>query len=663
MVSFFRKEKRFILAVCITIIGVGLLYPLMFFTTRTYVNHVAGEISNGIQQDLTYSLEQAKEIVDSKTLHSYIASGDHDKTLAILNEEKINRKLSTMVAVDKNGIALARTPILSSYGDYIFQTQPWGREAAKGNPIAQLGRGRTYPLVIIGAYPITEQEMVKGAIFAGYRMDDDYATRFRRAYLEDKNDLVFYSTTDGVVGHTLTSPERKQMALNMFSPGSDWIQKQLSDQYAQIDTGSYFIRNIPFTDPDDTTRNVGGVLLLIPLNFMYEAVIPSLGLALIVFFSILHFVRKSKRFKKSTPYIAFGVALAVLILASLANQYLVRQKTIKVQNSLYSIYNSTLKLVPDSNIYDLTSSQKIAIQINTGGEAINAIQANLAYDPEKVTIEDILTTNSICPAGNFLEKTIDNTKGEVRISCYIVNPGFNKDKGTIAEILVQPKQIGEFPLTFTSQTQVLANDGLGTNVLRETTNGNYSVTHLSQNNKEAQGLPVFSPTHPNGARWYNQKDIKLYWPAVHGTSYAYSIDQSPTSTPDINSATELGSISLHEEKDGQYYFHIAQIAGKMVGPATHYGIRIDSTKPEPPTIKMSSSSIRKGDVVRVELMSKDLGSGLQSNYYIRINDGTLLPTLPQLSIPFVEKGSHTLKVRVFDNAGNFSETTKEISVD
>lgn len=99
------------------------------------------------------------------------------------------------------------------------------------------------------------------------------------------------------------------------------------------------------------------------------------------------------------------------------------------------------------------------------------------------------------------------------------------------------------------------------------------------------------------------------------------------------------------------------------GPIAHYKVQIDKTAPEIISVKLSSEKIKKDDVVRMLIDTNDLGSGIQQNYYIDLGNHLFLPTKSQLFIPFMERGLHKLKIRVYDNAGNYSEQNKTIKVE
>jgi hypothetical protein len=81
---------------------------------------------------------------------------------------------------------------------------------------------------------------------------------------------------------------------------------------------------------------------------------------------------------------------------------------------------------------------------------------------------------------------------------------------------------------------------------------------------------------------------------------------------------------------------------------------IDMTPPDAPKILTSETDVPAGQVVRVEFSSKDGLSGLQKNFYVKFNGGLFLPVSSPLIIAY-PKGHHTIIVRAFDIAGNYSD--------
>lgn len=242
--------------------------------------------------------------------------------------------------------------------------------------------------------------------------------------------------------------------------------------------------------------------------------------------------------------------------------------------------------------------------------------------------------------------------------------GFSKRLATVADLVLQPLVPGGFTLEFGDGTQVLAHDGLGTDVLREAVGGYYSIAE-DKIPDTGDRLLVFSTTHPNSERWYNKGEIQLSWRGSKDDRYAFVLDRFPDTTPSHTASTTLDTHTTHNvTDDGIYYFHI-QVRGEggVVHPVTHYKIKIDRDPPDVPTIKASNTLPKPGEVIRLEFSSKDETSGLQQGYYyVSFSSGILLPVRPPFFVAFPDKGEHVVTIRVFDNAGNSSKNSIAIQV-
>jgi hypothetical protein len=79
-------------------------------------------------------------------------------------------------------------------------------------------------------------------------------------------------------------------------------------------------------------------------------------------------------------------------------------------------------------------------------------------------------------------------------------------------------------------------------------------------------------------------------------------------------------------------------------------------------VNASQTSVRAGDIVRFEFTAHDSMSGMQRNFYVDLGNHLFLPVGSTLYVPFDEEGSHTVVVRAYDNAGNYTERTVTILV-
>ncbi|MBI2552804.1 hypothetical protein HYW17_05925 [Candidatus Uhrbacteria bacterium] len=376
------------------------------------------------------------------------------------------------------------------------------------------------------------------------------------------------------------------------------------------------------------------------------------------------------RYSKPLPW-GIAAGLFLLTLAGGLTIYTLINRPEAPALPPYLLYNSTLRFEPESGLIELASlaPYRVDIRVNPGGEAINAAGVLVEYDPEMVMVSEIDTTRSFCGQDFFLEKTIDQQQGRVNISCIAPGAGFSGPDATVAALRIKPLREGTFSLRFNKETHILAADGLGTNVLRTTTNGSYRVARIgtaletAQNNHLAAPL-VVSDSHPNSERWYPRTSVRLSWDkAAPGEVYRYALDRLPDTAPSEGRTVAGDTITLQIERDGIYYFHIARQKNNRLGPATHFKFMVDATPPHPPAIKASAAAVTANETVRLEFSSQDEASGLQSRYfYVKLDEGVFLPVASPLYVAFSEPGSHTVTVRAFDNAGNSRDASKIITI-
>jgi hypothetical protein len=122
-------------------------------------------------------------------------------------------------------------------------------------------------------------------------------------------------------------------------------------------------------------------------------------------------------------------------------------------------------IIPPKGQYRLGEIFPMKIEIAGIKTPINAIQADLSFDPQKLQVVDISTNDSF--ANIFIQKEINNEVGYARLTGGLPNPGFASDHGLFGTIFFQGKDPGVVEIEFLPSSMVLANDGRGTNVLKE----------------------------------------------------------------------------------------------------------------------------------------------------------------------------------------------------
>jgi len=150
-------------------------------------------------------------------------------------------------------------------------------------------------------------------------------------------------------------------------------------------------------------------------------------------------------------------------------------------------------VIPPKGQYRLGEIFPVKIEIVGIKMPINAIQADLGFNPEKVEVVDISTQNSF--ANIFIQKEINNETGYARLTGGLPNPGFFSDRGIFGTVFFRGKQPGVVKIDFLPSSMVLANDGRGTNVLRKLAAVSYLILpeKISQEEEEMQKDIILKP--------------------------------------------------------------------------------------------------------------------------------------------------------------------------
>lgn len=130
-------------------------------------------------------------------------------------------------------------------------------------------------------------------------------------------------------------------------------------------------------------------------------------------------------------------------------------------------------VIPSKGQYRLEEIFPLKIEIVGIKKPINAVQADFGFEPQKLEVVDISTQDSF--ANIFIQKEINNEVGYARLTGALPNPGFFADRGVFGTVLLQGKTPGLAQVEFLPSSMVLANDGRGTNVLKELASASYLI--------------------------------------------------------------------------------------------------------------------------------------------------------------------------------------------
>ena len=153
---------------------------------------------------------------------------------------------------------------------------------------------------------------------------------------------------------------------------------------------------------------------------------------------------------------------------------------------------ATLFLSPPSGAYKVGELFSVLVNVNTGGRDINAASAQINFDNQKLEITSAGFTRSIFSLWPE-EPVYSNAAGTLRFSGGAPNPGFNGASGSILRITFKPKAQGSASVIFRSGS-VLANDGLGTNILDSLKGGVFNIVAAVE--KPAPAAPSAVPQTP-----------------------------------------------------------------------------------------------------------------------------------------------------------------------
>ena len=240
---------------------------------------------------------------------------------------------------------------------------------------------------------------------------------------------------------------------------------------------------------------------------------------------------------------------------------------------------ATLYLMPQSQDIFQGETFIAEIRIDTAEEEINVIEANLEFPPALFEVLNVSKGGSILNLWPT-EPFFSNSDGRISLMGGI--PGGFKGQGMVAQITFRGKELGKAILNFKETSQVLLNDGEGTQDDLDFLEGNYEIIQMPE------GLPkISSKSHPDQNKWFNNNTLHLRWDLAEGAEYSYILSRDATAQPDdIPDRPEgklqwMGDMEFANLEDGIYYFFLRQkLPGEEWSPKISFRSMVDATSPE-----------------------------------------------------------------------------------
>ena len=325
---------------------------------------------------------------------------------------------------------------------------------------------------------------------------------------------------------------------------------------------------------------------------------------------------------------------------------------------------ATLSFSPAS--VNVTTGNIVAVKVlvNTDGQSINTVSSDVQFSTDLLQVMSVSKSASIFSLW-VQDPTFSNTAGTISFTGGIPNPGFNGQGGEIVSIVFKAKKQGSASVVL-SDSSVLLNDGLGTNVMKGAKSAVVNINSASQLdvptiNTSSNSLPIkpliLSSTNPEQDKWYNSTTATFSWDIPSDVSSIKTLlSKDPKAIPTVVYDGSVSQRTVNNLTDGVLYFHLRYINNIGAGPVATYKVQVDATPPEKFTANVTSDGVNS--FVTLNANDKTSGIdyyavGIDSEAAIKVQKDSLINS--QYKLPARNAGKHNIEVTAYDNAGNHTE--------
>jgi hypothetical protein len=338
-------------------------------------------------------------------------------------------------------------------------------------------------------------------------------------------------------------------------------------------------------------------------------------------------------------------------------------------------FAATLSVSPGTGVYTSGKTFTVKLVVNSEGKPINAAEGTLKFSPQEMTVVSIDKSASIFNLW-VTEPTFSNSAGTITFSGGKPT-GFTGSAGNIFNITFRTSSASNGRISFANGS-VLANDGMGTNVLSGMSGGTYTIQAPSSQ-PEAEvvveyvapantpGAPkILSSTHKDG-EWSKEKTVKFNWEIPAGvTGLRTSLDSSPSTIPTKVYDNPIRDIALNDLSEGNSYFHLQFRNGEGWGKVSHFKLAVDTEKPESFIIKSPEDADFTNPKQILKLEVEDKTSPVK-NFKVKIDENEVYDYVDEketgsLELPELLPGYHSVVIEGFDGAGNSLVATYSFTI-
>jgi hypothetical protein len=346
---------------------------------------------------------------------------------------------------------------------------------------------------------------------------------------------------------------------------------------------------------------------------------------------------------------------------------------------------ASLFLSPNSGSYKVGQTFSVAVYVSSAEQSMNAVSATVSFPADKLEAIGVSKSGSILTLW-IQEPNVSNASGKVNIDGVILNPGFQGSSGKIVSINFKAKKEGSAIVNF-SAGSVLANDGLGTEILKGMGKATFTIgaatgkvepPKVEAPKVEApkvvapKGAPamvmISSATHPDQAKCYANNNPEFSWQVPAGAeSMQFEISKDPKDNLSSGWVAMAGKQKLEKVEDGIWYFSVRTKNKAGISETGHYRFCVDVTPPRPFNIFIDSGGDETNPAPILIFNSEDDLSGVD-HYDIQldaIGSSTIEQEPTKLNLyrlPALQPGMHSVIIKAVDALGNSTTATATFEV-
>jgi hypothetical protein len=313
--------------------------------------------------------------------------------------------------------------------------------------------------------------------------------------------------------------------------------------------------------------------------------------------------------------------------------------------------------------------------VSSADQALNAIAGTISFPADLLQVVSISKTNSILSLW-VQDPIFSNTDGTISWSGVVPNPGYIGSPGAVFVIRFRGNNVGIANVIFRpSLSEVLANDGNGTNILTGTNAA--TITVNTPTLIPASPVPPSSPvtgnllahitssSHPDQTQWYKLSHAVFDWTNAQGVSaIRLGYDKNADGTPSVLYSEPVSHKEL-DLSDDVWYFHVQEKSSSGWGPVASYRVQIDTVPPLPFSVTFPNGTTpQSGNPISALFTTTDELSGID-HYQVAVDGKEFTVTASEGSRPYIvsaNSGAHMLLVQAYDKAGNVTTANGRFAV-